>query len=167
MFGRYLTYIEALTFMFLLLQIQRQYPAAFEFTSKLLLGIADHLHTLWSVLYSAHHDVGSVSLSQRFGTFLVNSDKEKNDYQLLASTLSLWAYILAAKESFVNDSYNPVNEEVSVDLCSSAKSGGGAEEQWHSRPTGQVQSIQASEAKTMIPVFRMFNHMDKISGRAF
>lgn len=133
-FGRYSIYIRAHVYVFAL-QIQRQYPAAFEFTSKLLLGIADHLHTLWSVLYSAHHDVGS--LSQRFGTFLVNSDKEKNDFQLLASTLSLWAYVLAAKDSFVNDSYNPVNEEVSVDLCSSVKSGGGAEEQWHNQVRGR------------------------------
>ena len=28
--------------------------------------------------------------------------------------------MLAAKDSFVNDSYNPADEEVSIDLCPSA-----------------------------------------------
>ena len=49
---------------------------------------------------------------------MVNSDKEKNDSQLFASTMSLWAYILAAKDSFVNELYSPGDEEVGVDLCS-------------------------------------------------
>ena len=53
----------------------------------------------------------------------INSDKEKNDSQLLALILSLWAYVLAAKDSFVNNSYNPADEEVSIDLCPSASGG--------------------------------------------
>ncbi|XP_065887674.1 myotubularin-related protein 2-like isoform X2 [Dysidea avara] len=73
-------------------QIHRQFSTAFEFNSKLLLCIADHLNTSW------------------FGTFLVNSEWQKNATKSFVSTLSLWAHVLAAKESYISDSYRPLDE---------------------------------------------------------
>jgi myotubularin-related protein 1/2 len=50
--------------------------------------------------------------SLRFGTFLMNSDKERRDKGIPENTISLWTYINSNVERFLN----PLYETSSVDL---------------------------------------------------
>jgi hypothetical protein len=56
-------------------QLLVQYPMAFEFNDKFLLAILYHLY------------------SCRYGTFLLNSEKERVEYNIKNSTLSVWALL--------------------------------------------------------------------------
>jgi myotubularin-related protein 1/2 len=74
-------------------QILEQAPNEFEFTSKLLLRIAEHLHSEW------------------FGTFITDSEMEKNEGGIMALTVSLWAHILAVKDEWINSNFKPNPEQ--------------------------------------------------------
>eukprot|EP00761_Pharyngomonas_kirbyi_P012375 gb/GECH01012402.1/.p1 GENE.gb/GECH01012402.1/~~gb/GECH01012402.1/.p1 ORF type:complete len:771 (+),score=201.68 gb/GECH01012402.1/:1-2313(+) len=65
-------------------QITQQYPTAFEFNETFLLDILEHV------------------TSCRFGTFLVNSEQQREDAQLPEKTVSLWSYINYHKSSYKN-----------------------------------------------------------------
>eukprot|EP01034_Spumella_vulgaris_P031305 gene31305-38677_t len=80
-----------LQFLDALCQVMLQFPAAFEFSPRLLLFLADHVQ------------------SCLFGNFLGNSEKERAlDLQVKESTKSIWAYILDHKALFLNKSrYTP------------------------------------------------------------
>ena len=72
-------------------QLIHQFPLAFEFSSRLLLTISDHLN------------------SCRFGTFLYNSVQERLNANVKTNTVSLWTYILNGPEStstFINPIYD-------------------------------------------------------------
>ena len=56
-------------------QIYQQFPFSFEFTEKFLIMLADH------------------SYSSNFGTFLCDSDYERNIMNVQKHTVSLWSYI--------------------------------------------------------------------------
>ncbi len=66
-------------------QIMLQYPSAFEFNERLLVFIADMVH------------------SCLFGTFLGNNAKEREiTLGVKENTVSIWTYVLAKKDQFLN-----------------------------------------------------------------
>ncbi|KAJ5069810.1 myotubularin-related [Anaeramoeba ignava] len=72
-------------------QFWRQYPNAFEFNEDFLLGVIEHVYSL------------------RFGTFLGNCDKERNDFELSKYTYSLWTYMNQRKDIYLNQVYSPIS----------------------------------------------------------
>lgn len=76
-------------FLDVIYQLINQYPTAFEFNGNFLLFLSDHIY------------------SARFGTFMCDSDKDRNDYNVRTKTLSIWTYILDAKNitQFLNPDY--------------------------------------------------------------
>lgn len=61
-----------------------QFPTAFEFNEALLQFLADEIYTC------------------RFGTFLMNSEKERQDSRAKERTKSVWSYVLAQPLVFTN-----------------------------------------------------------------
>eukprot|EP00467_Chlorarachnion_reptans_P000629 CAMPEP_0114505350 /NCGR_PEP_ID=MMETSP0109-20121206/10808_1 /TAXON_ID=29199 /ORGANISM="Chlorarachnion reptans, Strain CCCM449" /LENGTH=1068 /DNA_ID=CAMNT_0001683787 /DNA_START=195 /DNA_END=3401 /DNA_ORIENTATION=+ len=74
-------------------QITRQHPTAFQFNSKMLRMIAYHATSL------------------RFGTFLFDTDRERQEKKVPAKTVSLWTFLKASaaarKGEFTNPFYAP------------------------------------------------------------
>lgn len=70
-------------------QLTRQFPASFEFGEQFLLAIIDHLR------------------SCRFGNFLYNTEKEREESELRKRTFSLWGHLLhpARVRQFMNPLY--------------------------------------------------------------
>ncbi|KAI9703621.1 MAG: hypothetical protein M1836_007391 [Candelina mexicana] len=69
-------------------QLLHQYPTRFEFNERFLRRLLYHLY------------------SCQYGTFLYNSEKDRVDADVEHRTSSVWAYFLARKKSFLNDSYD-------------------------------------------------------------
>jgi len=69
-------------------QLLCQFPERFEFNEKFLIEMHYHVY------------------SCQFGTFLFNSEKERVQYDVMASTNSLWDYINSKAEEFTNESYD-------------------------------------------------------------
>ena len=69
-------------------QIMDQFPTAFEFNDLFLREIAYH------------------SFSSRFGTFLCNSERQRESINLRTSTVSLWSYINSQIEKYKNILFN-------------------------------------------------------------
>jgi len=65
-------------------QICRQYPCSFEFNEYLLVFLADESYTC------------------RFGTFLLNSEKERQAKGVHERTVPVWKYIFLHRDKFVN-----------------------------------------------------------------
>ena len=72
-------------------QIYQQFPFSFEFTEKFLIMLADH------------------SYSSNFGTFLCDSDYERNIMNVQKHTVSLWSYINQPNvlPNYLNCLYDP------------------------------------------------------------
>ena len=68
-------------------QLTNQFPSAFEFNEKFLITILDHLY------------------SCLFGTFLCNSELQRNNQQIRLKTVSLWSFINSNVNSFINSLY--------------------------------------------------------------
>lgn len=68
-------------------QMMSQFPLSFEFNVKFLTEIAYHLYSCY------------------FGTFLVDNITERNKNKLDERTVSVWSFLLASKEKFVNPFY--------------------------------------------------------------
>uniref|UniRef100_A0A8C5EHN6 phosphatidylinositol-3,5-bisphosphate 3-phosphatase n=1 Tax=Gouania willdenowi TaxID=441366 RepID=A0A8C5EHN6_GOUWI len=80
-------------------QMTRQFPAAFEFNELFLVTVLDHLY------------------SCLFGTFLYNSEQEREEVQ--TQTVSLWSYINSQPEDFTNPFYVDYENHVLYPLVSS------------------------------------------------
>ncbi|XP_028401912.1 myotubularin-related protein 2-like [Dendronephthya gigantea] len=65
-------------------QITRQFPCAFEFNEQFLITILDHLY------------------SCLFGTFLCNTDSQREKEEVRTKTTSLWSHINSDLESYMN-----------------------------------------------------------------
>lgn len=82
-------------------QLQSQNPTAFEFTDDLLILIADEAYAC------------------RYGTFLGNSDSERQAYR--GTTLSLWTQLVRQAEHepdtcpFLNPFYRPATPDAAID----------------------------------------------------
>lgn len=70
-------------------QVTHQFPHAFEFNEDFLITILDHLY------------------SCRFGTFLYNCEREKVAADLKNKTVSLWSFIEANRDQYLNPIYDP------------------------------------------------------------
>lgn len=68
-------------------QIMQQFPHSFEFSDELVMTIMEHAY------------------SGRFGTFLFNCDKERDEHKLVELAPSLWSYILEHVDAFLNPFY--------------------------------------------------------------
>lgn len=65
-------------------QLVRLFPASFEFNGRYLLCIAEHVS------------------SCRFGTFLLNNERERHEQELRQRTVSLWSYLRFNRRAFVS-----------------------------------------------------------------
>eukprot|EP00742_Colponemidia_sp_Colp-10_P010695 GILJ01011769.1.p1 GENE.GILJ01011769.1~~GILJ01011769.1.p1 ORF type:complete len:1254 (-),score=118.15 GILJ01011769.1:125-3886(-) len=73
-------------------QILRQFPSAFEFNEEFLLAIVDNVY------------------SCRFGTFLFNCERERQEHSVRQRTVSLWTFINANMSRFVSPIYHYVQD---------------------------------------------------------
>ncbi|KAG9508564.1 Myotubularin-related protein 7, partial [Fragariocoptes setiger] len=80
-------------------QITEQHPNEFEFNENFLITLHDHLY------------------SCQFGTFIGNSERERQELSLADRTYSLWAYIDANLGDFMNPFYVSPEEELVDTLC--------------------------------------------------
>ena len=92
-----------LQFLDCIFQILSQFPTCFEFSERILIFLADHVH------------------SGLFGTFLGNSYKQRMiEMKARENTQSIWSYIFDNRERFCNSSYIPYTRPV-WPSCSMAK----------------------------------------------
>ncbi|CAM9597501.1 unnamed protein product, partial [Heterosigma akashiwo] len=70
-------------------QLVNQFPTWFEFNARYLLCIADHLQ------------------SCRFGTFIFDTTKEREEQQMPEKTSSLWSYLKINRKTFLNPFFKP------------------------------------------------------------
>lgn len=81
-------------------QLLQQYPYKFQFNEYFLLTLHDHVH------------------SCQYGTFIGNSEKERQMLRLSERTYSLWGYLANNMNEYINPIYrcNRYNNEDSVDI---------------------------------------------------
>ena len=77
-------------------QIMKQYPNAFEFRENMLLFLSDEIY------------------SNKYGTFLFNSEKELNENEAKSITISIWSEIFLNKKQFMNPFYKYIKEPLIV-----------------------------------------------------
>ncbi len=70
-------------------QLHHQFPQAFQFNEKYLVSIHEHAY------------------SCQYGTFVGNCEREREALKLADSTYSLWGYLVANHDEFINPLYNP------------------------------------------------------------
>jgi len=77
-------------------QLIEQYPLYFEFNQQFLICIMDHLY------------------SCKYGTFLCDKLKQRQEYKLSQRTLSLWTHLQNCSNSkrFINIYYNPIKKQL-------------------------------------------------------
>ncbi|KIX02013.1 uncharacterized protein Z518_07952 [Rhinocladiella mackenziei CBS 650.93] len=74
-------------------QLLYQYPTRFEFTERFLRRLLYHLY------------------SCQYGTFLLDSEKERKQARLSERTRSVWDYFMSRKKEFSNPRYDPVVDD--------------------------------------------------------
>jgi hypothetical protein len=79
-------------------QITLQFGCSFEFNEAFLLAIAQHLYTC------------------QYGTFLFDSDQDRQQHQVTTKTTSIWSYIRAHQHEFENPFYMPDSTVLKLDL---------------------------------------------------
>ena len=77
-------------------QMLLQYPTAFEFNSNFLLFLCREVY------------------SNKYGTFLFNSEKDLFHYKAQEKTISIWSDVLLEKNKYINDIYKKLDEPISV-----------------------------------------------------
>ena len=73
-------------------QLMRQNYNKFQFNTNLILFLAEEIFT------------------GKYGTFLFNNDKEREEYDEENKTISIWNYIKENENKFINKIYNPDDE---------------------------------------------------------
>jgi len=66
-----------------------QFPLHFEYNESLLLFIAEEIHT------------------HKFGTFLGNCEKDRENLQVSSKTESMWTYVMLERNRFISKLYSP------------------------------------------------------------
>ncbi|KIV80362.1 hypothetical protein PV11_07864 [Exophiala sideris] len=74
-------------------QLLHQHPTRFEFTERFLRRLLYHLY------------------SCQYGTFLLDSEKERKEARLSDRTRSVWDYFQSRKKEFLNPKYDPVVDD--------------------------------------------------------
>lgn len=132
-------------------QLLRLYPSAFEFSSKFLVDFMDCV------------------FSCRFGNFLCNSEREREQSGVTSSCHCMWTYLadLRASGGNFHEHFNPFYDPVKYNAplvppaaalaptlwpqfylrwtCPPESQGGGLESQWHSMSKKYADSIKAKE----------------------
>ncbi|KAJ7994091.1 hypothetical protein DPEC_G00262330 [Dallia pectoralis] len=80
-------------------QLQRQFPCSFEFNEAFLVKMVQH------------------SYSCLFGTFLCNSGKEREDWNIREKTCSVWSLLRPANRTLTNMLYSSRSETVLHPVC--------------------------------------------------
>ncbi|GAM18438.1 hypothetical protein SAMD00019534_016130 [Acytostelium subglobosum LB1] len=75
-------------FIFLVWQLWKEFPSAFQFNEQYLLSLLDNVY------------------SCRFGTFMGNNVKDREDI-VFGKTRSFWSYVTVNQHQFTNDAYDP------------------------------------------------------------
>ena len=73
-----------------------QYPTAFEFNSYFLLFLSEQIY------------------SNKYGTFLFNSEKEKFNNNAETCMVSIWSDIFYEKYKYINDLFKPYNGTLNI-----------------------------------------------------
>jgi hypothetical protein len=73
-----------------------QFPTVFEFNSNMLLFLCNEIY------------------SNKYGTFLCNSEKDLINYNVKETTLSIWSDIIREKNKYINDIYKQLNEPINI-----------------------------------------------------
>uniref|UniRef100_A0A914BX16 phosphatidylinositol-3,5-bisphosphate 3-phosphatase n=1 Tax=Acrobeloides nanus TaxID=290746 RepID=A0A914BX16_9BILA len=71
-------------------QLFNEFTSNFEFNVRFLKTILDELYAC------------------RFGTFLYNNEKERNDLKVKRNTVSLWSYVFQHRSHFINSKYDHI-----------------------------------------------------------
>jgi len=74
-------------------QLMYQHPTRFEFSERFLRRLLYHLY------------------SCQYGTFLLDSEKERKETRLSERTRSVWDYFMARQKEFLNPKYDPVIDD--------------------------------------------------------
>ena len=77
-------------------QMTMQYPTAFEFNHNFLLFLCNEIY------------------SNKYGTFLFNSEKEKFNANPEKNTISIWSDIFYLKNKYINDLYKPTKGTINI-----------------------------------------------------
>lgn len=83
--------------------MMNQYPLSFEFNTGFLVDIAFHVYSCYFGTFL--YDTVLVSQILSFNDPLKSIKKERNSYQTQERTLSLWSFLLASKEKYLNSYY--------------------------------------------------------------
>jgi len=83
-------------FLHVIYQLMSQYPNAFEFRENMLMFLADEMY------------------SNKFGTFLFDSEKEIIDNNGKETTVSIWSEILFNKKKYLNPFYQNLKEPLII-----------------------------------------------------
>ena len=83
-------------FLHAIYQIMKQYPNAFEFRENMLLFLSEELY------------------SNKYGTFLYNSEKELKENNAKTTTISIWSDIFLNKKKFMNPFYKKIKEPLII-----------------------------------------------------
>ena len=73
-----------------------QYPTAFEFNDNFLLFLCTEIY------------------SNKYGTFLFNSEKDLNANKAKQTTISIWSDILREKIKYINDLYKEIKGPIDI-----------------------------------------------------
>ena len=83
-------------FLHAIYQLMSQYPNAFEFRENMLMYLADEIY------------------SNKFGTFLFDSEKELIEHNGKETTVSIWSEILLNKKKYLNPFYQNIKEPLII-----------------------------------------------------
>ena len=73
-----------------------QFPTVFEFNSNMLLFLCNEIY------------------SNKYGTFLCNSEKDLINYNVKETTVSIWSDIIREKNKYINDIYKELKEPINI-----------------------------------------------------
>ena len=83
-------------FLHAIYQIMEQYPDAFEFRENMLLFLSEEIY------------------SNKYGTFLFNSEKELEENEARQITVSIWSEIFLNKKKYINPHYRYIKEPLAI-----------------------------------------------------
>lgn len=61
------------------------------------------------------HDILQSLYSNQYGTFLVNSEYERDKKELETKTVSLWSYVNSNKQKYINENYMVYEKDLKIE----------------------------------------------------
>ena len=89
-------------------QLMSQFPQAFQFNSKYLLAIHDHVYSCQFGTFIGKHfrSLGGMLKLSFTCNFAGNCEKERSDLKLHEKTFSLWGFLTNSAEEYINPLYD-------------------------------------------------------------